>query len=160
MENSDLEETLILAFASMIVFLSEATDCFKRCGTNDPSNKMGLMALRNKADKVSSKLHKARLRADQAIGFFIAAWDTIQEQFGKMIKQVQRQMTRRNERAQARALQSSQPNFRESDGRFNRNLSLARSQSDHPRFSCNNIPWPKDPTFHGRDSILAEVQKQ
>ena len=79
---------------------------------------------------------------------------------GKMIKQVQRQTTRMKEKDQARALQSSQPNFRESDGRFNRNLSLARSKSDHPMFSCSIIPWPKDPAFHGRDSILAEIHKQ
>ena len=65
----------------------------------------------NKANKVSSKLRMVRLRARQPIDFIIAAWEAIQKQFGKMIKQVGRQTARIKDRAQARALQSRQPNL-------------------------------------------------
>ena len=41
MENSDLEETLILAFVSMIVFLSEVLGRLKGYGINDPLKQDG-----------------------------------------------------------------------------------------------------------------------
>ena len=49
-ENYDLEETLILAFVSTIVFLSEATDSLKQHSADDPV----------KQDRVDESLEQGR----------------------------------------------------------------------------------------------------
>lgn len=88
-------------------------------------------------------------------------WQNIQTQFHGTSEQIQRQTARIKERAQARALQRSQPDLlREFDARFSRNLTLAQSKFDDPNFSCNNIPWPKDPNFFGRELVLAEMHQR
>ena len=81
-----------------------------------------------------------------------------------MRDQIQRQTGRLIQRAQARALASQQRSqvelLRELEDRFGTKLSLAQAKSDELNFSCNNVPWPKDPNFCGRETILNEIHKK
>ena len=73
-------------------------------------------------------LDLARSKSDD--NSVLAAEATISADFSRVIEQVERQSMRIQGRAQARALQSSQPDFRELDGHLDHNLDLARSKSD------------------------------
>ncbi|KAM0801935.1 hypothetical protein BDR22DRAFT_146042 [Usnea florida] len=101
------------------------------------------------------------LKRHPAVNFAITPWQNLQTEFHETSEQIQRQTARVKERAQARALQRSQPDLlREFDARFSRNMTLTQSKFGDPDFSCTNVPWPKDPNFYGRETILAELHQK